>query len=661
MTKCIGFVVPMKVSINKQFANLNLVNSLLRQGFEILWAAKQFRAKTEIFPSGYTYSAGDFIIPLIQTMSPDPKIPETFVFTFVEELSRDLSAYIHRICEVIEIEAYKLSLAPGIGIYSGPGTYDCYLWFQQCLEKMGFMADCLSVSDIERGKLKDYDILVQPGGDETRQSEALWPEGRRKIRTFLRKGGKYIGSCGGFDIAGYADGTPYGSPHTGKIKHLNLIKYDPTRNISRDKFPHDEWARLHYLHIDFNEYSQLIPVKWGTRIPLRIKQPNSPIVFGYHDIIFPGPYYAAGPLPKNLGVNVTSVAEFAPDLLPLDTSWTLPPDFAINLLDGATAIATATFGAGKLVLFSPHPEAPYCEECFKLVANAIFFLMGKGPFKVEITKRKSNSSKLIYGKTTSFIWRKYALEELDGSLFAISQIKLEFDEFKKIWAEMSSKFAEWTYDFVPEYILKLPGYSQVLMPELEIKVLEKKLLELENMICELKFNYDELREIEQKLKNAQVDNKESAKKLLSKSVRGINKILKSMAVINSLKDLVVEANQYLKNLRPKLDMIIQTRFEIDKLKQPPGIENKLIELWRKLDSLQYDFDLEIWAKILLRIDGKAEVPIFSDWKNGILEKHSKGMIPELIKCANNIKRTLEDFKYTAVALTHLIKSPNREC
>lgn len=649
----IGFIVPMEVSLNRQFNAINFINKLLRQGFNILWAKKKFKAKTEMFPNGYVYSAGDFVIPLNQITLFNPGRSTALVQALIKEFSADLDVIIHSIRENVKIEAYQL-LQPRIGIYSGPGTYDCYLWFYQCLEKLGFTADCLSASDIKDGKLKDYDVLVQPGGDETRQSEALWPEGREEIRKFLKNGGKYLGSCGGFDIAGYADGTPLGSPHSGKIKHLNLIEFNPKRNIPRNSFPHDEWAKLHYLHIDFNEYSQLVPVKWGTLIPVRIRQHDSPVVFGYQGVILPGLYYAAGPLPKELGTNVISVAEFAPDLLPLDSPWTLPPECAINLLQGATAIATATYGSGKLVLFAPHPEAPGCEAHFRLIANAILFLTAKGPFEIEIRKQDGehgHQNKLFSEEKTQINFES----ALRRSFHTITELKQELYEFKLNWLEISKKLVNWSYDFVPEYVLKLPGYSQILMPELEIKVLEEKLFELPCMIYELILNYQRISKLDQKLLNIFNEEALAFQTLIINLRNKISDTLEVMGEAASLKGLINEASQLLRYLKPKLEKILCLRAEIDQVKQPPSVENKLTELWRRLDVQQYEFDLEIWSEILLRIDGKAEVPIFSEWKEGIIEKRSRGVIPELIKLASMAKEALENSRYTIAVANNLFK------
>lgn len=638
-----GFIIPMNVSLNRQLKAINLVNILLRLGFVVFWAKNQFNAKTEVFPKGYVYSPGDFIVPLRQEKPYKFTGTKTFTRTLINEISQDLDVILHSLYERIQIDVYQLS-NPRIAIYSGPGTYSCYLWYQQCLEKLGFMAECLSTSEIKEGKLMDYDLYVQPGGDETWQSEALWPEGREEIRKFLKVGGNYLGSCGGFDIAGYADGSPLGSPNSGKVKHLNLIKYNPTRNLPRSEFPHDQWAKLRYFHMDFGEYSQLVPVKSGTYIPVRIKETDSPIVFGYKDLILPGLYYAGGPLAKELGPNAISIADFAPDLLPIDSPWTMPPDYAINLLEGASAIIFATFGKGKLVLFSPHPEAPNCEEHFKLVANSVYFLTGKGPFNLARHPHKGNfilrCKKFNAGKLQTVRYK------VDDDAYKLLELINEFNKFKSLWFEIAKKLEGWTYEFIPEFILKLPGYSQIDMPELEIKVPDEKLHELLQLIRDLNANYHRLCEVESRFSKISGKKITAIMNLISNSKSQILGAIESiLAAIHPLKNLIVEARQQLEYMKIEADAIVKTRNEIARHRQPPGIERRLTRLWKKLDQQQYEFNLKIWADILLKIDGKAEVPIFSEWKEGIIEKRSKGITPKLINLKFASEWAIENSRY----------------
>jgi hypothetical protein len=190
------------------------------------------------------------------------------------------------------------------------------------------------------------------------------------------------------------------------------------------------------------------------------------------------------------------------------------------------------------------------------------------------------------------------------------------------------------------------------MPELEIKVLEEKLFGLQSMIYELSLNHQRLCELEQRLLSN--FGEIPIRTLIINSRSKVKNALEKIAESSSLKDLIIEARQRLEYLKPKADKILQTRAEIEKLKQPPAIEKKLMELWQKLDLQQYEFDLEVWAKVLLRIDGKAEVPIFSEWKKGIIEKRSKGIIPELIRLAAMAKEALENSRYAIAVTIHLL-------
>ena len=50
---------------------------------------------------------------------------------------------------------------------------------------------------IRAGALEGQDLLVMPGGDSRSEKRDLGPEGARRIKEFLRRGGNYVGSCAG--------------------------------------------------------------------------------------------------------------------------------------------------------------------------------------------------------------------------------------------------------------------------------------------------------------------------------------------------------------------------------------------------------------------------------------------------------------------------------
>ena len=51
--------------------------------------------------------------------------------------------------------------------------------------------------DVRAGKLEGMDVLVMPGGYSPRQYKSLGEDGAEKVRTFVRSGGSYIGTCAG--------------------------------------------------------------------------------------------------------------------------------------------------------------------------------------------------------------------------------------------------------------------------------------------------------------------------------------------------------------------------------------------------------------------------------------------------------------------------------
>jgi len=619
-----GYHVPMNVSLGKQFRAMRFVNELLRCGAVVVWALRQFTAKTDMFPNGHTFPAGDFLIPDTQEV-----FSEAQTHACVKEISEEIGSITHRILEKTHVESARL-FAPRIAIYRGPGTWECYLWYVRCLETLGFIPETLTHCEIKNGKLGNYDILILPGGDETWQAYAFWPLGREKIIEFVRDGGSILGSCGGLDVAGFADGTSLGSPHSGKVKFLHIVDYDATRNIPRDSFPHDEWARRRYFHLDLNEYSEWIPLKWATLAPVRITKTDSPIVFGYPQTILPGLFYAAGPLPKNLGKDVVSVAEFAPDMLPEDSAWALPVDYAYKLLEGATAMLHVQYGRGTCVFFSPHPEEPSCSPHFRLVANAIFFLCTRSVTR-EVPDhygRKPQSTKNYLADETM------ARKSLQQAFQTISEVKGELNEFATRCSQIKKTLGEWTYEHVPEWILRLPGHSQIWMPDLEVNITKEKPDEISQLILQLEADLGQLRRIE----NASETIDQDAARVMTGIASAINNVL---VVIPSIRDVTPIVDKQLDELQQRLSRIVILRREIDVFKQPHINEERFEHLWKILDQLQYEFDSKIWEELMYLIDGKAEVSIYSTWKQGIIERESLGVVPQLIKLVFQLRRAHE--------------------
>jgi hypothetical protein len=205
----------------------------------------------------------------------------------------------------------KLRLA----VYKGPGAPDksrAVLTAALGRDPNVTLED-VTADDIRAGKLDGCDVLVQPGGSGGGQGRALGPEGREKVRAFVRRGGAYLGVCAGAYLAT--------NDYSWSLGLLNARVLDKAH-----------WAR------------GVAPVEVATtdkgRDPLGA--PGAPLVISYRQ----GPLLAPGT---------------AADLPAYDEWATFRGDVALKgapkgVMPGTTAVAAAPFGAGRVVCFSPHPE-----------------------------------------------------------------------------------------------------------------------------------------------------------------------------------------------------------------------------------------------------------------------------------------------------------------
>src|SRR5690606_30709410 len=67
--------------------------------------------------------------------------------------------------------------------------------------EVGFECTRVTPEEIRNGVLKDYDVLIMPGGSASLQSKNLEEKGREVIREFVRNGGGYVGICAGSYLA----------------------------------------------------------------------------------------------------------------------------------------------------------------------------------------------------------------------------------------------------------------------------------------------------------------------------------------------------------------------------------------------------------------------------------------------------------------------------
>lgn len=168
--------------------------------------------------------------------------------------------------------------------------------------------------DLREGWLRDFDLLIVPGGSAKRESMSMKEEGRKEVRDFVGRGGLYIGICAGCYLLTEA-----------KPTDLGLLPLDTV-----DK-PH--WQRgKGVLPIELTPMGNEI---FGTKERIiEVLYHNGPVVDASH---------------------VTPASDFIP--LGYYRSELVERGGKRGLMNGAPAMFFGRFGKGLVIGISPHPEA----------------------------------------------------------------------------------------------------------------------------------------------------------------------------------------------------------------------------------------------------------------------------------------------------------------
>ena len=218
-----------------------------------------------------------------------------------------------------EGEAKRGTMDRLVCIYAGAGAALAED-VEVALDELSIPYRGVSEQEIREGGLEGCALLIVPGGYTAQYVDALGEEGFERIREFVAGGGGYIGICAGAYIAARRVEVP------GHPAGLGIIEIRNERRAGKG---------LKRIRIAKGEH----PVVEGCGEELEIWYQN-------------GPMMRAGE-----GVEVLAVYG-----------------------EGAAAIVCSTYGQGRVVIFSPHPEGsleggidPEGAGTLKLLENAIAF------------------------------------------------------------------------------------------------------------------------------------------------------------------------------------------------------------------------------------------------------------------------------------------------
>ena len=121
---------------------------------------------------------------------------------------------------------------------------ESFLWglmALRVLKKLSLPFDIVTATQIKAGCLVRYKMLFVPGGWAIDKSRALGDEGKEEIRRFIKKGGSYLGFCGGAGLALQVEEGLSLVPVTRKRFEERVPNFSGKIRIYREEGDHPIW------------------------------------------------------------------------------------------------------------------------------------------------------------------------------------------------------------------------------------------------------------------------------------------------------------------------------------------------------------------------------------------------------------------------------------
>ncbi len=214
-----------------------------------------------------------------------------------------------------------------VGLYDGPGTGDGGVAKLTAMfdRDPRFATRHLGPADLQSVSLDQFALLVFPGGSGSRQAEAIGAAARNKVRSFVRDGGGYLGICAGAYLCS--------SHYDWSLNLVDTKVFTGSReipNVGRKPMWHRGPAAV--VKMELTDEGREILGDWQGEIPVRYQ--NGPIV---------SPAGRAE-LPTYL-----PLAYFRSEV----AAWEPQQGTMIH----TPAMVAGTFGKGRVIAVSPHPES----------------------------------------------------------------------------------------------------------------------------------------------------------------------------------------------------------------------------------------------------------------------------------------------------------------
>ena len=235
--------------------------------------------------------------------------------------------------------------AISVGIFDGPGASSGGV--NRFIDLIGRESDMQSSvvgpNEIRPETIRQFDVLLFPGGSGSRQGNALGDTGRAAVRSFLARGKGCVGVCAGAFLCS--------AHYTWSLKVVDTSVFTGAREIegvgSKQMWYRGKSANVQLeLTSDGKAFFQGLPQK------TMVRYHNGPIVSPLNDPLLP---------------DYTVLAYFRSEV------GLYPPQKGTMI--NTPAIVTAPFGRGRVVSISPHPEST--EGLKSMIGTSIRWATGK--------------------------------------------------------------------------------------------------------------------------------------------------------------------------------------------------------------------------------------------------------------------------------------------
>lgn len=207
-----------------------------------------------------------------------------------------------------------------VAVFSGKGG-DGASAFNALVKHPDLYVQKVSPKQIQDGILKDFDVILQPGGSGRGQAGSLEAKGCKAIKDFVRAGNGYVGICGGAYLA--CSGYDY------SLHIINAISIERTH-----------WARGGGgVDVELTPQGRRII----SDIPGTVR-----IRYGQGPLFAPGNDHDLPPY--------TVLAYFREGITELNNTKATLNGAVEGAMEGIPAITAAQYGDGRVAIVSPHPE-----------------------------------------------------------------------------------------------------------------------------------------------------------------------------------------------------------------------------------------------------------------------------------------------------------------